>query len=146
MKLEQKDADRGSVLVFGVGLAIVILLVLTTAINIASLWVTRTKLDSVADATALAASRSIDFENLYRVGISQPIKLSESLARSRASWYLGQLAGQTQLTNFRLVSLAINNNSVEVVISADADYPFGYLSYGFDSTVFSRAKVSIKTK
>lgn len=146
MKLRPKESESGSVLVFGVGLGIVVLLILTTSINIASLWVTRTKLDSVADAVALAASRSIDVENLYQAGISQPIKLSESIARSRASWYLDQLSLQTQLTNFQLVNLSVADNSVEVVISADADIPFGYLTYGLDSTVFSRAKVSIKTK
>ena len=144
--LKIKNSENGSVLIFGIGLGILVLLILTTAINVASLWVTRTKLDSIADATALAASRSIDVDQLYKSGISQTIKLNESVARSRASWYLDQLAIQTQLTNFELVNVKILDNSVEVIISADADYPFGYLTYGLNSTVFSRAKVSIKTK
>jgi hypothetical protein len=114
-------------------------------VNVASLWVTRTKLDSVADATALAASRSIDVENFYLVGINQPIKLSESLARIRANDYLSKLATESELANFKLVSLSINSNSVKIVISAQAELPFGYLTYGFDPTVFSQAKVSIRT-
>ena len=145
MNEQRKNSESGSVLLFGIGLGIIALIILTTAVNVASLWVTRTKLDSVADATALAASRSIDVDNFYLVGINQPIKLSESLAQIRANDYLNKLATESDLTNFRLVSLAINSNSVNIVISAQADLPFGYLTYGFDPTVFSQAKVSIRT-
>lgn len=145
MKLKLENSEEGSVLLFGIGLGIVALIILTTAINIASLWVTRTKLDSVADATALAASRSIDVENFYQVGLKQPIKLNESLARVKATNFLNRLSIHNELNEFRLVELHVEQESVEVVIAAKADLPFGYLTYGLDSTVLSRAKVSIRT-
>lgn len=146
MNEQRKSSESGSVLLFGIGLGIIALIILTTAVNVASLWVTRTKLDSVADATALAASRSIDVDNFYLVGINQPIKLSESLARIRASDFLTKLASESELDNFKLVSLKVESDAVSLIVSAEADLPFGYLTYGFDTTVFSHAKVSIRTR
>lgn len=146
MKLNFQKSDEGSVLLFGIGLGIVCLMVLTTAVNVATLWVTRSKLDSVADATALAASRSIDVEKIYQTGINQPIQLSNEIARIKATNYLNQMGNFADLSEFRLVGISVASNSVEVFVSANAQLPFGYLTYGLDSTVFSSAKVSIKTK
>ena len=145
MSRTRSNRERGSVLLFGIGLGIVALIILTTAVNVASLWVTRTKLDSIADATALAASRAIDVDNIYQVGINQPIKINDYLAKTRANDYLNKLASQSELTGCKLVSLRVESNSVNIVVSAQANLPFGYLTYGFNSTVFSQAKVSIRT-
>jgi hypothetical protein len=140
-----KANQEGSVLLFGIALGIVALLVLTTAINIATLWVTRTKLDSVADATALAASHSINVGQIYENGISQPIKLDENLAHQKAFNYMNQLGITAHLKNFKIIKLSTDQNDVEITVQADAKLPFGYLLPGLTSTVIASAKAAIKT-
>ena len=136
--------DEGSVLLFGIGIGIVALLVLTTAINIASLWVTRSKLDSIADATALAASHSIDVKQIYISGLSQPIKLDEQLAKRKAQDYLNELGAGAELTNFKVLEVKVLQNSVLVTIQASAELPFGYLLPGTLPEVVSSAQAAIQ--
>lgn len=137
--------DEGSVLLFGIGIGIVALLVLTTAINVATLWVTRSKLDSIADATALAASHSIDVRHIYISGLSQTIKLDEQLAKRKAQAYLNELGAGAKLTNFKVLEIRVHQNSVLVTIQATAELPFGYLLPGPLPVVVSSAKASLKT-
>lgn len=145
MKSINFKQDSGSVLLFGIGLGIIALIILTTAINVSSLWVTKSRLNNVVDATVLAASHSIDVDYVYENGISGPLWLSNSLTLSRTSSYLKKLAFESELSDFKLISIAVNQNSVQIVVSAKAELPFGYLLPGLDSTVFSSAKASIKT-
>lgn len=137
--------DRGSVLLFGVGLGVVTLLILTTAINIAALWVTRTKLDSIADATALAATRSIDVLQIYETGVLDHIKLDGNQARQQALNYLNRLGNDSEVVMLRLESLEVSGNSVSLRLSASAQLPFGYLLPGLSSTVISQAKAQVRT-
>lgn len=138
--------EEGSVLLFGIGLGVVLLIVLTTAVNIATLWVTKSKLNSVADATAIAAAHSIDIQYVYINGISGPLQLNENLAKTRASIYLRRIAIETELNNFKLVNLTIGQNSVEIAISSKVQLPFGYLLPGVDPVVAARAKAAINTR
>lgn len=132
-------------LVFGIGLGIIALLVLTTAVNIATLWVTKSKLNSVADSVAIAASHSIDVENFYLIGVNQKIVLNESLAKARAKHFLERLSVQSELKSFKLLEVEVEKDSVTVLISADPQLPFGYLIPGLNPEIQSRAKALIKT-
>ena len=135
--------DDGSIFLFGIGLGIVVLLVLTTAINIASLWVTRSKLDSIADAAALAATHSINTEKIYLTGLSEQIDLDESLARQKALQYLSKVDSLTQLEDFKVNSISVNQNSVNVTIQANADLPFGYLNPLVPTVVISSGQAAL---
>ena len=137
--------EDGSVLVFGIGLGIIALLVLTTAVNIATLWVTKSKLNSVADSVAIAASHSIDVENFYASGVNQKIALNESLAKTRAQNFLKRLSVQSELKSFKLLEVEVEQDSVTVLISADPQLPFGYLIPGVNPQIQSSAKALIKT-
>lgn len=145
MKKNSLTNDDGSIFLFGIGLGIVVLLVLTTAINIASMWVTRSKLDSIADATALAASHSVDTEQIYLTGLSERIELDESLARQTALEYLAKLGSTSQLGEFKVNSIWVNQNAVEVTIQARADLPFGYLNPLVPAVVISSGKAALTT-
>ncbi len=137
--------DDGSVLVFGIGLGVIALLVLTTAVNIATLWVTKSKLNSVADSVAIAASHSIDLEKFYASGVNQKVLLNESLARYRANKFLEKLSVESELTSFKMLDLSVDKNSVTVLISADPQLPFSYLIPGLDPEIQARATALIKT-
>ena len=135
--------EQGSVLLFGIGLGVVSLMILTTSVNVATMWVTKSRLNSVADAAALAATRSIDVGQIYQNGISQNIVLSQPLARQRAVSYLNQLGVASELVDFKLEKVDVASNSVSVAVSAKAKLPFGYLLIGFDPTVKAQAKAAL---
>lgn len=144
--MKRLKQDEGSVYLFGIGLGIVSLLVLTTAINIAALWVTRSKLDSVADGAVLAATNSVNVENLYLNGLEQPIQLDPNLAELKVRNYLAKVGPTSGLAELKIVSLDVGINTVEVRIKARSELPFGYLLIGMDSTVVSGAKGLLKTR
>jgi hypothetical protein len=107
------------------------------------MWVTRSKLDSIADATALAASQSINSQKIYLSEITDQIELDESLARQTALEYLGKLNATSQLAEFRVNSISINQNAVEVTIQSKADLPFGYLNPLLPGVVISSGKAAL---
>jgi len=139
------NQEGGSIFLFGIGLGIVTLLVLTSAINIAALWVTRSKLDSIADASALAASHSIDVNQIYLSGLNQPIKLDPNLAEKKARQYLNQINAEGQFDEFKILAIEVRQNEVQVTIQANADLPFSYLLPGTWPAVVSSARASLKT-
>ena len=141
--MKQFRDEQGSVLLFGIGLGVVTLIILTTAVNVATMWVTKSRLNSVADAAALAASKSIDVDQIYQNGISQNVVLSQPLAKQRAVSYLNQLGDANELADFKLEKVEVASNSVSVVISAKSNLPFGYLLLGFDPTVTAQAKAAL---
>lgn len=139
------ENENGSVLVFGIGLGIVALLVLTTSVNIATLWVTKSKLNSVADSVAIAASHSIDIDKFYLSSVNQKVYLNESLAKARASRFLQKLSIESELNSFKLVDLTVEQNSVTILIRAQPRLPFGYLVPGIKPEIQSQATALIKT-
>lgn len=145
MFVNSVEDEEGSVLVFGIGLGIIALLVLTTSVNIATLWVTKSKLNSVADSVAIAASHSIDIDKFYVSGVNQKVSLNQALAKARASRFLQKLSIESGLKSFKLIDLTVEQNSVTVLISADPQLPFGYLVPGMKSAIQSRATAIIKT-
>lgn len=143
MKSISLKNDDGSIFLFGIGLGIVVLLVLTTAINIASLWVTRSKLDSIADAAALAATHAINTESIYLTGLSERIELDENLAKQKAFQYLSKVDAIAQLTDFKVNSITVNQNAVMVTLQSNADLPFGYLNPLVPTVVISSGKAAL---
>lgn len=144
--MRKNQSDSGSVLVFGIGLGILALLILTTAVNISVMWVTKTKLNSVADAVALAASHSIDNEYVYANGVGGRIWLNRSLAENRAEKYLVRLAIASELKSFELKSMNIDQNQVQVTLSAEPKLPFGYLIPGLNPLVLASGSSVIIAK
>lgn len=140
-----KNDDQGTIFLLGIGLAVVALLVLTTSVNIAALWVTRSKLDSVADATALAASHSIDIAHIYESGVTEPIRLNPEMAKQKSTIYLNKLGLASELKNLKVIDFSVVENTVQITLQADASLPFGYLLPGLSLNVTSSAKAAVKT-
>ena len=49
MILKKLRKEDGSILVFGIGLAVTAIMIFTLAVNVATLWLTRNVLDGIAD-------------------------------------------------------------------------------------------------
>ena len=136
----KKSNDEGSILVLGIGLSLVCVLVATVAINVATVWLSRTALDSIADGAALAGTHAIDSAAIYRDGLSGITHLSQSQARVKVKAYLARPEVKSQVHGLRLRSIVVNGNSVQVTVSCNPAMPFGYLWDAPSVTARSKAR------
>lgn len=120
-------SDRGSVLIFGIGLSILLLMLVTVSVNIVSIWSTKVTLRTIADAAALSGAQGVDVDAIYQSGFKSNIKLSPRLVHQRVSNYLNQPRVQNRLPGLRVLETQVHNNQVKVVLSCDSQMPFGYL-------------------
>lgn len=119
--------DEGSVLVLGIGLSIVCVMIATVAINVATIWLARTSLNSVADGAALAGAQAIDSAAVYRDGLTGITHLSPSKARAKVRAYVAKPEVKSQVHGLKVRSVVVSGNSVQVTVSATPAMPFGYL-------------------
>jgi hypothetical protein len=140
------DPDQGSILVFGIGLAIAGLMIATVSINVASIWVTRNYLDGIADGAALSAAQAIDVDSVYQQGLGTNLRLSESLARTRVIEYVTTAKVGSQVQEFSVKSVVVSGTAVKVTVQAIPDTAFGYLMPISTPVVVSAAKAINKVR
>ena len=119
--------DRGSVLTFGIGISIFMLLLVTVAINLASMWSTKVTLRTIADGAALAGAQAVDTSMVYKYGTVSSVRLSPSLARNRITAYVNQPIVNNRVIGLEISSIRVANNKVTLVLACQPDLPFGYL-------------------
>ena len=132
--------DDGSILLFGIGLAVTALMIATLAINVASLWVTRNVLDGIADGAALSAAQAIDTDAIYQDGLGTSLRLNETLARNRVLEYVRVAQATKQVEQFSVSSVTVSGTSVSVTLQGIPRLPFGYLMPVAAPIVVSSAK------
>ena len=138
--------DRGSILILGIGLFVVVVGMCTVAANVTSLWVMRHGLDSAADGAALSAAQAIDVKYIYRHGVTNPIHLDSTAAKKRVKDYVREANLSARFTNFRVRSVAVEGTSVYVELQAQADLPFSYLVPNAAQRVISGASANLELK
>jgi len=144
LKLLMKD--EGSILLFGIGLALAGLMIATVAINVASVWVTKNVLDGIADGAALSAAQAIDADSIYVQGIGTNLRLNESLARTKVNQYLAVSNVRTQVRQFSVRSVTVSGTAVTVTVQAKPNTAFGYLMPTSTPFVVSAAKAVNKVR
>jgi hypothetical protein len=144
LKLLMKD--EGSILLFGIGLALAGLMIATVAINVASVWVTKNVLDGIADGAALSAAQAIDADSIYVQGIGTNLRLNESLARTKVNQYLAVSNVRTQVRQFSVRSVTVSGTAVTVTVQAKPNTAFGYLMPISTPFVVSAAKAVNKVR
>jgi hypothetical protein len=120
-------SDRGSVLTFGIGLAVLLLMLVTVSVNLASLWSTKVTLRTIADGAALSGAQGIDVTAIYKGGVQNSVRLSPKNARTRIDRYLDQPLVRRRVHGLQVVSVIVVGNRVRLVISCEPHLPFGYL-------------------
>lgn len=145
IRTKYKDED-GSILLFGIGLAIAALMIVTAAVNVAALWTTRNVLDGIADGAALAAAQAVDANSVYRNGLGTALVLSEPLARTRVTQYVQTSGVRKQVSGFAVRSVVVSGRAVIVTVQAHPVMPFGYLMPISRPMVVSAAKAINKVK
>lgn len=131
--------DKGSILVLGVGLSIVALVLMTTLVNVSTLWIARNTLDSVADGAALAAVQAVDTRSVYTNGLGSSLRLNGNQARAKAHAYVAKANGQGDVHNVRITAFQVSAQSVAVTVTSDVILPFGYLATSRTVSASSRA-------
>ena len=119
-------SDSGSIMVLGIGLSVLALSIVTVVINVTTLWLARTTLNSLADGAALYAAQAVDTSAIYTQGVSAGLHINESEARTRVTKYLSLPEVRSQLAELKVVRVDVHTNSVSVTLSAQAQLPFGY--------------------
>ena len=138
--------DDGSILLFGIGLAVAGLMIATVSINVASLWVTRNVLDGIADGAALSAAQAVNTDAIYRDGLGSNLRLNENLARARVNEYVVAANVSSQVEQFSIRSIVVSGTSVTVTIQAKPRTAFGYLMPISTPVVVSAAKAINKVR
>lgn len=122
----RKD-ENGSVLTFGIGLAILLLMLVSVSVNLASLWATKATLRTIADGAALSGAQAVDVAGVYAHGVQSDVRLSPRLARLHVDRYINQSPVHRRVHNLRVVTMTVAGDQVKVVLSCDPQLPFGYL-------------------
>ncbi len=120
-------SERGSVLTFGIGLAILLLMLVTASVNLASLWTTKVTLRTITDGAALSGAQAVDVTGVYESGTQNSMRLSPHSARIRIDKYLNQPSVRKRVHGLKIVSTAVVGNQVKVVLSCEPQLPFDYL-------------------
>lgn len=131
--------DKGSILVLGVGLAVICIALVTTLVNVSTVWIARNNLDSVADGAALAAVQAVDTRSVYTNGIGSALRLNGTQARAKAKLYVSRANMHGDVHNARIVSMQVTGHTVAVTLASDIELPFGYLATTHTVAATSRA-------
>jgi hypothetical protein len=131
--------DEGSVLVLGIGLMVIAISLITTLVNVATVWIARNSLDAVADGAVLAAVQAVDVSSVYTEGVGTTLRINPVQAKIKASQYVNLARAEGGLDNLRITSLSIGIQSVSVTLSSDIRLPFEYLATSRVVTATSRA-------
>jgi hypothetical protein len=143
---ESLARDEGSILLFGIGVAVAGLMIATASINVASIWVARNVLDGIADGAAISAAQAIDADAIYRNGFTANLRLDEGLARTKVSQYVASAKVRSQVQEFSVRSVVVSGTAVTVTVQAKPKTAFGYLMPISTPVVVSAAKAINKVK
>jgi hypothetical protein len=138
--------DKGSILLFGIGLSVAGLMIATVSINVASIWVTRNVLDGIADGAALAAAQAVNTDAIYRDGLGTNLRLNENAARTKVNQYVATANVRTQVDQFSVRSVVVSGATVTVTVQATPRTAFGYLMPISTPVVVSAAKAINKVQ
>ena len=146
MILKKLRKEDGSILVFGIGLAVTAIMIFTLAVNVATLWLTRNVLDGIADGAALAAAQAIDSDAVYESGVGGNLKLNSSEAKNRVKQYVQTGNIKSQVRELGIKSVVVSGTSVTVTLQAKPNLAFGYLLPISSPVVVSSAKAINKVR
>lgn len=129
----------GSVLLLGIGFMLIALTTLLLMTTLANVRIAKFQVAATTDAAALHGIGAIDLDSIYESGIGAGIPINQRAARVRINNYLQIVSNETSLTNYRISSLAVNDNQLELVLCANAKLTFGYLFGKSEAKVCAQA-------
>lgn len=132
--------DDGSIMMLAIGLAVIVVMVVATAVNITSLWIARSELNSLSDGAALAGAQAVDTNSVYTDGIAGGVVLNAAEARLRVRAYVSRTDSDSGLSHVAIARISVERTTVTVALTADATVPFPYLLPSRGTRVASTAR------
>ncbi|MFW0112143.1 pilus assembly protein TadG-related protein [Rothia sp. CCM 9417] len=120
----KSESERGSVLIFIVGLCLVLLLVASTVVGVSSVYLERHRLQSLADQAATSAAQRV--EGISAASESEAlIHLNSATVTSTTQTFLTESGAAGDFSNLALSpgTGVSGNNTAVVVLSASAHPP-----------------------
>lgn len=129
MRTRAPGRDRGQITLLVIGLAVVLMLVVSVVVGASQAFLQRRALAGLADGAAIAAAQQIAQQQVYTRGVGERLPVSEPAARAAVQRYLaGQAGGHAADGGLRTVtvdSVQVDpaDGSVAVRLTARADLP-----------------------
>lgn len=112
------SADRGSVLLLGIGLIGVILLAISVVTDASLAFNQRQALQTRADAAVLAGVQQIDIDHYYAHGATEHTRLIPAQARDRAREHIRRDQAGDPIVGLTVVEVGGTDREVTVELSA----------------------------
>ena len=139
-----KDSkDDGSILVMALGLLVIAVLCIVTALNVATAWTGRNELDRIADGAALAGAQGVDAEAVYRNSLGTSLPLSRSAVETKVHAFVTRAQHSGLVSVIQVSSIQVQAATVQVTLNSRVSLPFGYLAPASMATVTSRARATM---
>lgn len=117
-------SDRGSVLLFGVGLVVVCLLALAVVADVSAVFLQRRALTALADGAALAGAQAIDMNVYYAQGATVGTALSPASVDTAVRSYLDRSGATHTFPGFGVDRIESDSQIVDVALRAPARLTF----------------------
>jgi uncharacterized membrane protein len=115
--------DEGSVLVLGIGLAVVLMLVVGAGVDTARLFLARRALSALADGATLRGAHDLDTAELYRSGAGAVLPLSPQRVRADVASYVEAEATANDMNGVRVTSVSVRDGTVHVELAMTESVP-----------------------
>ena len=122
---QHSKKDSGSVLIFGIGLSLLLLMLSALVISYASAWSKKITLQRISDAAVLSAVQAVDARSIYRDQLEKGVNLNSALAKEKAISYLHRPEVAKSISDVELVSLVTSGPRATIKLAAKVYLPFG---------------------
>ena len=120
----RQRGDEGSVLLLVLAFVVVAMLLVVVVTDASALYLTRRSLAGAADGAALAAVQELDREALYTGPPSDALPLDPDQALDAVRIYVSNAELDERFTDFRVVGVQTDAESVTVTLHATRRLPF----------------------
>jgi uncharacterized membrane protein len=117
-------SERGSVLLFGIGLIVVCLLALAVVADVSAVFLQRRALTALADGAALAGAQAIDVDAYYAQGATVGTALSPANVHAAVRSYLDRSGATQAFPGFGIDRIDSGSQVVDVAVQAPARLTF----------------------
>jgi hypothetical protein len=105
------------VLVLGIGLAVLVMLLVSVVVDASRAFLARRALAGLADGTALQAAHAVDLAALYESQPAGSLPLADAAARRGAATYVASHALAAGVPSARLVAVTVDGPTVRVTLT-----------------------------
>lgn len=114
--------ESGQTTVLIVGFFVIAAMLVAVVVDASAAYLTRQRLDSLADGAALAAVDAVQGEQVYEGGLDEQADIDPALARQYVAGYLDQVGAHTSYAGLSY-QVRTTAESVEVTVQAPLDLP-----------------------